>query len=156
LDQDSFLALFTSPATKESIQRQGDVSAIAFAIRAARIKVQETIFAYEFSAEIPGWDQPGAFHSVDLWFFFETLAKCWRPFTGKHYDLARQMCDYLFNFVRDGDPNGIGTEGSCLPYWPALDAQAPVFMSFGDTAKPVQSPASPVVRLLLEAYLAAH
>ena len=25
---------------------------------------------------IPGWDHPGKFHSVDLWFFFETLAKC--------------------------------------------------------------------------------
>ena len=90
---------------------------------------------------------------MDLWFFFETLAKCWRPFTGKHYDLARQMCDYLVNFVRGGDPNGVGTQGGRLPYWPALDSQEPVFMSFGDVVKPVQSPADPVTRLLLDAYL---
>ena len=42
---------------------------------------------------MPGWDNPGTFHSSDLWFWFETLAKCWRPFTGRHYDLARQMCE---------------------------------------------------------------
>ncbi|HSK69564.1 MAG TPA: carboxylesterase family protein, partial [Candidatus Limnocylindria bacterium] len=97
LDREGFLRAFTSPATKESIRREGAVDSIAFAVRAAAMKVREPVFAYEFSADIPGWDDPGAFHSSDLWFFFETLAKCWRPFTGKHYDLARQMCDYLFN-----------------------------------------------------------
>jgi para-nitrobenzyl esterase len=156
LDQESFLALFSSPATKESIQSEGEVNAIAFAVRAAGMKAKDAIYAYEFCADIPGWDHPGAFHSVDLWFFFETLAKCWRPFTGKHYDLARQMCDYLFRFVSDGDPNGTGTDGARLPYWPALQPQAPVFMSFGDTAKPVQSPPDPVTKLLLDAYLAAN
>ncbi|MBN1777575.1 MAG: carboxylesterase/lipase family protein [Clostridiales bacterium] len=155
LDQARFLAAFTSPATKESIRREGDVNAIAFAVHAAGMKAKDTIYAYEFSAEIPGYDNPGAFHSVDLWFFFETLAKCWRPFTGKHYDLARQMCDYLFNFISSGDPNGLGTLGECLPYWPALDSQNPVFMSFGDVVKPVQSPASSVTRLLLDAYLSS-
>ena len=153
LDQAAFLKQFTSPATKESIAREGDVNAIEFAVRAAGVRTNETIYAYEFSAEIPGWDHPGAFHSVDLWFFFETLAKCWRPFTGKHYDLARQMCDYLVNFVRGGDPNGMGTDGTPLPYWPVLKAEAPVFQSFGDTVKPVQSPASPLTKLLLDAYL---
>lgn len=154
LDQEKFLAAFTTPATKDSIQREGDVNAIEFAVRAAGMKAQDAIYAYEFSAGIPGWDHPGAFHSVDLWFFFETLAKCWRPFTGKHYDLARQMCDYLYNFVHSGDPNGIGADGGRLPYWPELEPQEPIFMSFGDAVKPVQSPAGPVVRLLLDAYLA--
>ncbi|MGN1146376.1 MAG: carboxylesterase/lipase family protein, partial [Acetatifactor sp.] len=35
-------------------------------------------YYYRFDADIPGWDNPGTFHSVELWFFFETLAKCWR------------------------------------------------------------------------------
>ena len=61
------------------------------------------LYYYCFGADIPGWDNPGTFHSVDLWFFFETLAKCWRPFTGKHYDLARQMCDYWCNFIKSGE-----------------------------------------------------
>ncbi len=57
-------------------------------------------YYYTFDADIPGWDEPGNFHSVDLWFFFETLAKCWRPFKGKHYDLARCMANYWTNFVK--------------------------------------------------------
>ena len=66
-------------------------------------------YYYRFDADIPGWDDPGTFHSSDLWFFFETLAKCWRPFVGRHYDLARQMCNYWANFIRTGDPNVPGS-----------------------------------------------
>ncbi len=77
----------------------------------------ENCYYYCFDENLPGWDNPGSFHSSDLWFFFETLAKCWRPFTGKHYDLARKMCDYLCNFIKSGDPNGTGTDGEELPEW---------------------------------------
>ncbi len=153
LDAERFLRAFSSPATKDSIRREGVVDSIAFAVRAAAMKARQPIYAYEFSAPIPGWDNPGAFHSSDLWFFFETLAKCWRPFTGKHYDLARQMCDYLHNFMKGSDPNGPGTDGGPLPWWPVLDVRQPVFMSFGDAAKPVPSLANPVTQTLLDAYL---
>jgi hypothetical protein len=60
----------------------------------ARTGENTPIYYWVFNPDIPGWDNPGSFHSSDLWFFFETLAKCWRPFTGKHYDLARKMCNY--------------------------------------------------------------
>jgi para-nitrobenzyl esterase len=97
-------------------------------------------YYYRFDADIPGWDNPGTFHSVDLWFFFETLAKCWRPFVGRHYDLARQMCDYLCNFIKSGNPNGKDTDGSGLPEWSSYDAAKPcemVFTSNGAEAKEV-------------------
>ena len=64
---------------------------------------------------IPGWDNPGSFHSVDLWFFFETLAKCWRPFTGIHYDLARLMCNYWTEFIKKGNPDGRDADGTQMP-----------------------------------------
>lgn len=48
---------------------------------------------------------------------FETLAKCWRPFQGKHYDLARRMCNYWTNFARSGDPNGNDNDGCPMPRW---------------------------------------
>ena len=54
---------------------------------------------------------------MDLWFFFETLASCWRPFTGEHYDLAEKMCSYWANFFKTGDPNGCGRGGAQLPEW---------------------------------------
>ena len=79
-------------------------------------------YYYCFNEDIPGWDHPGNFHSVDLWFFFDNLQKCWRPFTGRHYDLARQMADYWVNFIKTGDPNGSGSDGLPLPQWGAYDS----------------------------------
>lgn len=90
----------------------------------------ENCYYYRFKPEIPGWDHPGTFHSVDLWFFFETLAKCWRPFIGKHYDLARQMCNYWANFVKTGDPNGIDADGSAMPEWIPYTKETPYNMLF--------------------------
>ena len=74
-------------------------------------------YLYRFDVPMPGDDSPGSFHSSDLWFFFETLAKCHRPFTGKYYDLARRMCTYWCNFIRSGDPNGTDIDGEPLPRW---------------------------------------
>lgn len=140
---DAFLRLFSHPATAESIAEEGRMHAIGFAIHAAaklneQAGIDQKLYAYNFDAEIPGWDHPGTFHSVDLWFFFETLAKCWRPFTGKHYDLARQMCDYWANFIRTGDPNGLDSQGKPLPLWPALTSHDPAVMNFADTSVPLR------------------
>ena len=85
-----------------------------------------------FDPSIPGWDDPGAFHSSDLWFWFETLAKCWRPFKGFHYDLARQMCNYLTNFIRSGDPNGPDHDGVPMPQWRPMRADEPNAMLLRD------------------------
>ncbi len=72
---------------------------------------------YVFDASMPGWDRPGSFHSSELWFVFETLAKCWRPFKGKHYDLARKICNYWTNFARTGNPNGLDADGTPMEEW---------------------------------------
>ncbi len=74
-------------------------------------------YYYKFKPDIPGWDNPGTFHSVDLWFFFNTLDKCWRPLVGRHYDLARKMSLYWVNFIRTGNPNGEDVDDSRLPEW---------------------------------------
>ncbi len=153
-DAETFLGFFSHPATAESIQREGSVNSIEFAVRAAAEArgAQAPLYYYQFDAEIPGWDNPGTFHSVDLWFFFETLAKCWRPFQGKHYDLARQMCDYWCRFIAEGDPNGVGSDGEALPWWPAFDPASPVRMNFGGTAAPQRSEPGALERFLLAKY----
>ena len=157
-DAEEFLSFFSHPATKESIAKEGLQHAIGFAIRAASQcnadkGVAQKLFAYNFDAEIPGWDNPGTFHSVDLWFFFETLAKCWRPFTGKHYDLARNMCDYWVNFIRTGDPNGVDSQGKMLPLWPELTVNQPAWMVFGDKAAPQRWEADKLENFLLKQYM---
>lgn len=87
-------------------------------------------YYYRFDPDIPGWDNAGTFHSVDLWFFFETLAKCWRPFVGQHYDLSRMMCNYWVNFIKTGDPNGNDADGKPMPYWYPYEKEKPCEMIF--------------------------
>ena len=137
---DTFLSLCGAQnGALEEVLKQSSVSGIEYAIRvAAHANAMAgsgiPIYYYEFDAEIPGWDNPGTFHSVDIWFFFETLAKCWRPFVGKHYDLARQMCDYWANFIRSGDPKGKDATGQTLPQWDSYSSEAPYRMVFAETS----------------------
>lgn len=90
---------------------------IESSVKAALMHNDKPSYYYSFEPDIPGYDNPGTFHSVDLWFFFETLAYCWRPFDGHHYDLARQICNYLTNFIKNGDPNGSDADGSEMVRW---------------------------------------
>ncbi len=94
-----------------------ETAAQVLAARKDALGLADPLYYGVFDPSVPGWDDPGTFHSCDLWFWFETLAKCWRPFKGYHYDLARQMCNYLTNFIRSGDPNGPDHDGVPMPQW---------------------------------------
>lgn len=89
-------------------------------------------FYYRFDVPMPG-DDAGAFHSSDLWFTFGTLSKCWRPFVGWHYDLARMMCSYWTNFALSGDPNGSDMDGNPLPQWERFKTDSARSMVFSKT-----------------------
>jgi len=148
------LSFFEGLDTAQDIRAAGSVSSIDFSIQAAaRVDDSMPMYAYVFSADIPGWDNPGTFHSVDLWFFFETLAKCWRPFKGWHFDLARTMCDGWVNFIRSGDPNGVDSHGDPMPEWPALKAENPVRMRFDRNPQAESCRPTELMDLLLQAYL---
>ena len=133
-DAEQFLKLVRfDSGTIDEIRNRASVNGIEYAIRLAGKANADTcantpLYYYNFDAEIPGWDNPGTFHSVDLWFFFETLAKCWRPFVGKHYDLARQMCNYWANFIKSGDPNGKDSTGAEMPHWACYTPEEPYAM----------------------------
>ncbi|MBQ3919345.1 MAG: carboxylesterase/lipase family protein [Oscillospiraceae bacterium] len=104
----------------------------------SRLPSPQDCYYYRFDPDIPGEDDPGTFHSCDLWFFFETIAKCTRPYTGRHYDIARQMCDYWANFIKTGDPNGYDLCGNKLPEWKRYtesDRNEMVFTSEGAKAQ---------------------
>jgi para-nitrobenzyl esterase len=68
-------------------------------------------YTWFFDRRLPG-DDNGAWHSSDLWYWFGTLANCWRPMQPKDALLSEQMVQYLTNFAKTGDPNGAG-----LPAW---------------------------------------
>ncbi len=123
-------------AWKKNENKYATFSGLESTIKSEFLNNQESgkgqnCYYYRFDTDIPGWDKPGNFHSVELWFFFETLAKCWRPFTGKHYDLARQMCNYYCNFIKNGDPNGKDADGTDQPYWSPYTKETPCEMVFG-------------------------
>ncbi|UPK41378.1 carboxylesterase/lipase family protein [Paenibacillus pabuli] len=157
-DADVFLDLCGIQAGNiEESKKKASVSSIEYAIRLAAqanagLSSDSPLYYYNFDADIPGWDQPGTFHSVDLWFFFETLAKCWRPFVGKHYDLSRQMCNYWANFIRSGDPNGPDTTGEEMPRWEPYTQEAPFGMLFADQAEFSQEPPSETLQFLVDQY----
>ncbi len=73
-------------------------------------------YTWYFDRQLPG-DENGAWHSADLWYWFGTLDRCWRPMTQKDRELSSQMVSYLCNFVRKGNPN----QGGVLPTWIASD-----------------------------------
>ncbi|MBQ8995804.1 MAG: carboxylesterase family protein [Oscillospiraceae bacterium] len=81
-------------------------------------------YSYVFGPTIPG-DDAGSFHSCDLWFQFETLMKCWRPFDGHHFDLSRKICNYWTNFAKNGDPNGLDKDGTPMPEWTPYTTESP-------------------------------
>ena len=112
-----------------------------------------TLYLYKFNPEMPGYDHPGTFHSSDLWFHFETLAKCWRPFTGKHYDLARQMCNALCFFIKKGDPNGLDITGLPQPLWKPFTLEEPNVMFWGDIPRTYVEETNELKELLVDIYV---
>ena len=88
---------------------------------------KEAPYVYFFTRKLPG-DELGSFHSAELWFEFETLNRCWRPFTGVDFDLAVAMADYYANFAKTGNPNGNGH-----PEWKPYTKENPVYMELGVT-----------------------
>ncbi len=98
---------------------------------ATKKRADQSCYYYRFDPDIPGDgnvfttpdghvindSHPGTFHSCDLWFFFDNLIKCHRPYEGRHFELARQMSDYFANFIKTGDPNKGGSEKIALPVW---------------------------------------
>jgi para-nitrobenzyl esterase len=142
-------------APLHALKNAARVNGIEFAARFmaknfAKNGVKAPFYYYQFGPEMPGWDKAGCFHSSDLWFFFETLAKCWRPWKGKHYELARQMCNYWAEFIRDGNPNGTDADGSPMPQWEAYTDEMQATMYFGETSECCQKDSGAIMKFLLE------
>jgi para-nitrobenzyl esterase len=59
-----------------------------------------------------------------------------------HYDVARQMCDYLCNFIKNGNPNGKDLNGEPLPEWTPYTSEKENFMEFTTGSAQTRIPAS--------------
>jgi para-nitrobenzyl esterase len=113
----------------------------------------EPTYLYYFApTSIPG-DNAGAFHSSELWFMFETLAKCLRPFKGKHYDLARQMCNYWTNFIKSGNPNGKDADGTDMVEWRPFTKSETACICLNEDKIRLQPAESDLMREMYRIYL---
>lgn len=154
-DAEEFLKI-ANVKTEEDIARfykSDDCNVFETGNKYAAIKAYEhkrpPVYLYRFNPEIPG-DDAGSFHSSDLWFEFETLAKCWRPFKGKHYDLARQMCNYWTNFAKTGDPNGLDADGTEMEKWRPVTEGDINPMYFGDKPEMQNCGPDDMIKFLLK------
>ncbi len=124
--------------TDEDVEKLFDSDAFTGLIAATRMfgyisnSHGRRAYLYEFNADIPGEDNAGSYHGAEMWFAYDGLGRCWRPFRGKHYDLARQMSSYWANFVKNGDPNGVDTIGDPLPEWESFTPDNQFVMGFTD------------------------
>jgi len=137
-----------------ALYERGDFNRMLAGSRAfceLRSSMGKKVYYYIFDHDIPG-DDAGSFHGSDLWFMFDSLANSWRPFAGKHYDLARQVTSYWTNFVKCGDPNGDGTDynGQPLPPWKPYAADEKNVMKFCDVSTPETLPKNPVIDFRLD------
>lgn len=80
-------------------------------VQARKENGKEAPFVYYFTRQLPG-DSEGAFHSSELWYMFGTYGRCWRPLTAADAVLSEKMVTYWTNFIKTGNPNGLG-----VPKW---------------------------------------
>ena len=66
------------------------------------------------------------------------------------------MCNYLANFIRSGDPNGSDADGTPMPAWKPFTEASPDAMRWGDAAEPYVDEASPLMKLLVKAWIAKN
>ena len=110
------------------------------------------LYGYLFDHLEPGPEAGrwGMFHSSELSYVFGTLgAAPQRHFTAADFALATRLMHYWLNFVKTGNPNGVG-----LPSWPAMGARDPEVMAL--TASPQARPVLPPRKLgAMQAFIAS-
>ncbi len=149
-DKTSEFLAFPEANTVENNNCYARSHGIEASVKAALAHNSAPSYYYSFETDIPGEDNPGTFHSVDLWFFFDNLQACWRPFEGRHYDLARHMSTYVTNFIKSGDPNGTDANGKELTRWNPYSKEYKNEMRFTSTGCKATTQTSKFVTFISE------
>lgn len=96
-------------------------------------------YVYCLDRNLPG-DNLGPFHAADLWYVFQTLNRCWRPWEKEDYWLARACNTYWAQFARTGVP-----QGDRLPVWTPYTRSSPRTMELGADIGMMELPRDPRV-----------
>lgn len=98
-------------------------SAVRFA-QALEKQGMGPVYLYQFDRELPG-DDAKAFHSCELWYEFETMNRCWRPFEELDFKLSAEFSGSIAAFVKTGSPESEG-----LPAWHPYTSEDPSIRVF--------------------------
>jgi para-nitrobenzyl esterase len=129
----AFMKLY--PAASDSDVRVAQKSAARDRIRvsidlwaAEQARTSKRLYTYYFDRAIPWPAHPefGAFHTSEVPYVFNTIARIDRPWEPVDKTVADAVSSYWANFARKGDPNGPG-----LPRWAAYDAHTHMTMQLG-------------------------
>lgn len=96
-------------------------------------------YVYCLDRKLPG-DDMGPFHAADLWYVFQTLHRCWRPWEKEDFWLAYACNTYWAQFAKTGAP-----QGGRLPEWTPYTAASPRTMELGADIGMVELPPDPRV-----------
>jgi len=108
--------------------RDGGLATIAAWSHMKVSKGTMSVWGYFYTHVEPGIhaDKFGAFHSSEIPYVFGTLDMApTRGFTLADRKLSLTMSSYWINFVKSGNPNGVG-----LPTWKPMTGAAPTVMEF--------------------------
>lgn len=124
----------TTAAYRLNLRSMSDSSLQKYILSAEYIKAHNKnlrAYVYYQNHTTPGRNSEfyGAWHSSDLWYFFNSLRnqEGQRNWQDNDYKLAEIMSSYYTNFVKTGSPNGEG-----LTAWSQCDTKTNAsFMQFG-------------------------
>jgi para-nitrobenzyl esterase len=137
---DAFLKLYPAESDAQAGVAQNDsardqlrTSMFLWALNRAKT-AKTKVWTYYWDHTLPGpdADRYGAFHTSEVPYVFDSLAKSDRPFTDADRKIAEMMSSYWANFAKTGDPNG-----KALPHWPSLSEASGTTMELGDTNHPI-------------------
>lgn len=100
--------------------------------RAKTAKTKAYTYYWDHTLPGPDADKYGAFHTSEVPYVFNSLAKSDRPFTDADHKIGEMMSSYWANFAMTGDPNGKG-----LAHWPSVSEKPGMTMELGDKNAPI-------------------
>ncbi|MDO4549415.1 MAG: carboxylesterase family protein, partial [Clostridia bacterium] len=97
----------------------------------SKLNKDSNVYVFLFSHAAPGREAEirKAWHSADLWYWFDSMRDIpqQRDWTALDYAIGDMSSQYWVNFAAYGNPNGPE-----VPYWPTTTADNPVFMDLND------------------------
>jgi len=132
---DEFLGLYPAESDEEAGRAEIDASRDRGLMAMQQIAEQRAataetdLYLYYFERGIPWPEYPrfGAFHTSEVPYVFNNLAKIDRPWEEIDHRLADVTSSYWANFAAQGDPNG-----EDLPEWNPYGISTSPFMVLGD------------------------